>query len=129
MAKLWLSWLLAFAVVAMVAMPERANAFSASFSWSGIRACERISPAFRLDGVPAGTKRLRFEMHDLDVPTFRHGGSTVGYAGDAIKRGAVQYIGPCPPGGQHHRYRWTIEALDAGGKVLGTARATQTFPP
>jgi phosphatidylethanolamine-binding protein (PEBP) family uncharacterized protein len=122
-------WILAAVGLIMAAMPGHASAFTASFSWAGIPACEKISPAFQLDGVPAGTKRLRFNMTDLDVPTFRHGGSTVVYDGAAVKQGAIKYIGPCPPGGQRHRYRWTIEALDASGKVLGTATATAIFPP
>jgi phosphatidylethanolamine-binding protein (PEBP) family uncharacterized protein len=113
----------------MAAAPSRADAFTARFSWAGIAACEKVSPGFDLAGVPAGTKHLRFEMRDLDVPTFRHGGSTIGYHGDAVKQGAIRYIGPCPPRGEKHRYRWTIEALNAQGKVLGTATATATFPP
>ena len=122
---LWFASALSLAL----ATPGSAQAFSAKFSWDGIAACERISPAFELAAVPPGTKRLRFEMHDLNVPGFHHGGSTVGYDGGTVKQGAIKYIGPCPPGGQRHRYRWTIEALDASGKVLETATATQTFPP
>jgi phosphatidylethanolamine-binding protein (PEBP) family uncharacterized protein len=129
MARTSLPYLLAVVGLGLAAMTCRAEAFTASFSWAGIPACERISPAFALGGVPGGTKRLRFEMHDLDVPTFHHGGSTVAYAGETVKQGAIRYIGPCPPDGEHHRYRWTIEALDAGGKVLGTTTATKTFPP
>jgi phosphatidylethanolamine-binding protein (PEBP) family uncharacterized protein len=121
--------LAAMAALTMLVMPARASAFTARFSWAGIAACEKISPAFALSAVPAGTKRLRFNMTDLDVPTFHHGGSTIAYAGDAVKQGAISYIGPCPPGGQRHRYRWTIDAVDAAGKVLGTATVTQTFPP
>jgi len=119
----------AAAGLAMAAAPSRADAFTARFSWAGIAACEKVSPAFELAGVPAGTKHLRFEMRDLDVPSFRHGGSTVAYQGDAVKQGAIRYIGPCPPRGERHRYRWTIEALDTAGKVVGTVRATATFPP
>ena len=115
--------------LAMAAAPATASAFSARFSWAGIAACQKISPAFELAGVLAGSKRLRFEMKDLDVPGFHHGGSTIAYAGDTVKQGAIRYIGPCPPGGERHRYRWTIEALDASGKVLGTATAEATFPP
>jgi phosphatidylethanolamine-binding protein (PEBP) family uncharacterized protein len=122
-------WILAAIALSMLAMPAGAAAFTAHFSWADIPACEKISPAFQLSGVPAGTKKLRFEMHDLNVPGFHHGGSTVAYAGDAVKQGAIHYIGPCPPDGERHRYRWMIEALDASGKVLGTASATQTFPP
>jgi phosphatidylethanolamine-binding protein (PEBP) family uncharacterized protein len=115
--------------LAMVAAPGQAKAFSARFSWAGIPACEKISPAFELAGVPPGTKQLRFSMKDLDVPTFHHGGSTISYHSGTVKKGAIRYIGPCPPSGERHRYRWTIEALDAGGKVLGTATATAPFPP
>jgi phosphatidylethanolamine-binding protein (PEBP) family uncharacterized protein len=129
MAKTSQFWLAALIGLSMLAVPGSAEAFTASFSWAGIRACEKISPAFELQGVPPGTKRLRFEMKDLDVPGFHHGGSTIAYTGNAVKRGAVQYIGPCPPGGEHHHYRWTIEALDGAGKRLGTASATATFPP
>ncbi len=115
--------------LAMGAAPARADAFSARFSWAGIPACEKISPAFELAGVPAGAKRLRFEMKDLDVPGFHHGGSTIAYEGDKVRQGAIRYIGPCPPDGERHRYRWTIEALDALGKVLGSATAEAMFPP
>jgi phosphatidylethanolamine-binding protein (PEBP) family uncharacterized protein len=95
----------------------------------GVPTCERISPEFHLSGLPAGTKRLRFDMRDLNVPGFRHGGSTVAYEGDAVRRGAIDYIGPCPPRGERHRCRWTVQALDPRGKVLGTASATEMFPP
>jgi phosphatidylethanolamine-binding protein (PEBP) family uncharacterized protein len=122
-------WFAAALGLAMAAAPSRADAFTARFSWAGIAACERVSPAFELAGVPAGTKKLRFEMRDLDVPGFHHGGSTVTYQGDAVKQGAIRYIGPCPPRGERHRYRWTIEAVNAAGKVVGTATATATFPP
>ena len=116
-------------LAACACAPGAALGFSAKFSWSGIKACEKVSPAFSLSDVPAGTKRLRFEMKDLDVPSFHHGGATIAYQGQAVKAGAIRYIGPCPPRGKHHRYRWTVEALDADGKPLGTATATATFPP
>jgi phosphatidylethanolamine-binding protein (PEBP) family uncharacterized protein len=119
----------ALLTLAVAASPARADAFTVRFSWAGIPACERISPAFELAGVPAGAKRLRFEVKDLDVPDFRHGGSTIAYEGNKVRQGAIRYIGPCPPDGQRHRYRWTVEALDALGKVLGTANAEATFPP
>jgi hypothetical protein len=102
---------------------------SLGFSWAGIPACASISPAFELGGVPAGTKRLSFLMTDLDVPTFHHGGSTVAYQNNVVSRGAVRYTGPCPPRGQHHNYRWTVQALDAAGNVLGTGSAEAMFPP
>ncbi len=122
------SFAAALAALAFTA-PAEAASFSARFSWAGIKTCQKVSPAFELAGVPTAATRLRFEMKDLDVPGFHHGGSTIIYTGDKVKQGAIRYIGPCPPGGEHHRYRWTIEALDASGKVLGTTSAEATFPP
>ncbi len=105
-----------------------AAAFSAHFSWKGIPACSTVSPAFSIAGAPPGTAALAFVLHDRDAPDFQHGGSTVPYTGQGIvSRGAIAYVGPCPPAGATHRYVWTIQALDAQGKALGTARATGDF--
>ena len=68
-------------------------------------------------------------MTDLNMPTFHHGGSTVAYTGNVVNRGAVTYTGPCPPQGERHTYRWTVQALDPGGKVLGKGSAEAMFPP
>jgi phosphatidylethanolamine-binding protein (PEBP) family uncharacterized protein len=129
MTRTSLPWLSAIVVIGIVAIPVRAEAFTLKFSWAGIPACQAASPAFELSDVPPGTKRLRFNMTDLDVPSFKHGGSTIAYETNAVKRGAITYVGPCPPDGQHHQYRWTVDALDPLGKVLGTATASGTFPP
>jgi len=101
---------------------------SLHFSWAAIPACSSISPAFELGGVPAETTRLNFTMTDLNMPTFHHGGSTVAYSGNLVSRGAVSYTGPCPPPGERHNYRWTVQALDASGNVLGTGTAIEMFP-
>jgi phosphatidylethanolamine-binding protein (PEBP) family uncharacterized protein len=113
--------------VATTLMSEPASAFSASFSWAGITACGSTSPAFRISAAPAGTKQLRFKMVDLNVPDYAHGGSTVAYNGGAVAQGTVSFIGPCPPPGTKHTYRWTVEALDGSSKVLGTATASGVF--
>ena len=106
-----------------------AHAFSAAFSWAGISPCGSTSPAFTISGAPKETAGLRFEMRDYNAVDFRHGGSVVPYNGKGqVARGAISYIGPCPPGGQAHRYVWTIEALDSSGKILGTAKAEGKFP-
>jgi len=102
---------------------------SLHFSWAGIPACGSTSPAFELDSVPADTRQLRFTMTDLNMPSFDHGGSTVTYTGNVVERGAVTYTGPCPPSGEHHNYRWTVQALDVAGNVLGTGNADALFPP
>jgi phosphatidylethanolamine-binding protein (PEBP) family uncharacterized protein len=117
------------AAIAVLAHATGASAMSLSFSWSGIPACGTRPPAFTLADVPDGAARLAFTMTDLNVPTFRHGGGTVAYqGGDTVAAGAFAYKGPCPPGGQH-TYRWTVQALDAAGKVLATAVAAEKFPP
>jgi hypothetical protein len=120
-----------FSVLAVVfGFQTRADAFSASFTWVGIPACRTVSPVFTLREVPPGTKQLRFVMHDEQAPSFHHGGSAVAYRGsDAVPKGAIRYIGPCPPRGERHQYQWTIQAINASGKVLAEARATASFPP
>ncbi len=105
------------------------SSLSVRFSWAGIPACASTSPAFELDNVPDDTRQLRFMMTDLNIPSFNHGGSTVTYTGNVVERGAVTYTGPCPPTGEHHNYRWTVQALDIAGNVLGTANAEAAFPP
>jgi phosphatidylethanolamine-binding protein (PEBP) family uncharacterized protein len=102
--------------------------FSVRFSWVGIPACKTISPAFELGGVPASTKSLSFMMTDLNMPSFHHGGSTVPFSGNLVRQGAITYTGPCPPRAEHHTYRWTVQALDGAGKVLGKTTADASFP-
>ncbi len=105
-------------------------AFSVDFTWQGTASCfDPKSPPFSLGGVPAGTKRLRFAMQDLDAPGFRHGGGTVAFTGQTeVGRGAFSYQGPCPPSGQH-TYQWTVEAQDEAGRILATATIAKKFPP
>lgn len=98
------------------------------FAWTSADRGATRSPAFTVTNVPAGTATLEFEMVDLDVPTYNHGGGTVAYAGSPeIPAGAFSYRGPNPPSGSH-RYRWTVEALDASGTTLARGTATQSFP-
>ena len=108
---------------------EDRPSLSLRFSWAGIPTCKSVSPAFELGGVPAGTKSLSFMMTDLNMPSFHHGGSTIPFSGNLVRQGAITYTGPCPPKGERHNYRWTVQALDAAGKVLDKATAEATFPP
>jgi phosphatidylethanolamine-binding protein (PEBP) family uncharacterized protein len=109
----------------LVGAAQQAFAMSASFTWcSG-------SPEFQLRDVPRGTAKLDLRMTDLMAPSFQHGGGVVAYTGQAgIPCGAINggYVGPSPPKGQVHTYRWTIQALDASGKVLGRTAAERKFP-
>ncbi|MBN9275364.1 MAG: hypothetical protein J0J15_35015, partial [Mesorhizobium sp.] len=47
----------------------------------------------------------------------------------ALPYGAFHYKGPCPPDPtKPHTYRLTMQALDANGAVLATAKAQRRFP-
>lgn len=103
-----------------------AFALSASFNW-----CSSGSPSFSLGGVPKGTAKIRFDMVDLNVPSYRHGGGSVDYSGQkSVPCGALGwgYSGPNPPAGQVHIYEFTVQAIGADGKTLGTAKARRKFP-
>jgi phosphatidylethanolamine-binding protein (PEBP) family uncharacterized protein len=121
--------LLALAAVAVLISTLGASAFSARFSWLGIKGCGKISPAFTIYDAPKGTGRLRFMMSDKDAtPGFQHGGSAVPYdGGGLVPQGAIDYLGPCPPFGAIHRYVWTVEALDNNGEILATTAAEAPF--
>ncbi len=70
-------------------------------------------------------------MKDIDGDRrYYHGGGSVDYAGSGdILAGAFGYSGPCPPLGEVHRYRWTVEALNADDDTLAKGTATESFPP
>jgi phosphatidylethanolamine-binding protein (PEBP) family uncharacterized protein len=117
-------------VIAADFTPDAVAAMTLGFSWAGVSRCTTSPPAFVLTDVPAGTRRLAFNMVDLDLRSFRHGGGTMPYRGDnEVAAGSFSYRGPCPPPGQQHNYRWTVRALDVGGRTLATASATELFPP
>lgn len=114
-------------VAALAAQP--AFAFSIAVDWAGTAACfDPQSPVIRLADVPKGTASIAFRMIDLNAPAYPHGGGTVAYKGQAaLAKGAFAYKGPCPP--EPHRYQWTAQARDAGGRVLARAQTTLRFPP
>jgi hypothetical protein len=86
------------AAMFILASMHDASAFSANFSWAGIRPCGRKSPAFTIHDAPKETESLHFIMSDKDAPHFQHRGSTVPYNGDGrVPEGAIDYIGRCPP--------------------------------
>jgi len=117
-------------IIAVDVARSMANAMSLSFSWTDVARCSSTPPAFTLSDVPAGTRQLAFNMVDLNLPSYPHGGGTVSYqGGNQIAAGSFSYRGPCPPAGQRHNYRWTVRALDAQGKTLATASAASRFPP
>jgi phosphatidylethanolamine-binding protein (PEBP) family uncharacterized protein len=102
---------------------------SVSFDWGPTAKCfDKKSPPISLSGVPAGTTKLDIQMTDRNKMDFRHGGGKVAYDGkSALPYGAFRYTGPCPPPPQKHKYRFTVKALDAKGKILATAQAEKMF--
>ncbi len=105
-------------------------ALSVDWTWEKKHGCSSKPPAFNIGGIPAGTKTLKFEMTDLNVPSYDHGGGTVTYSGSGnIPEGAFSYKGPCPPIGAHD-YRFVVTAINAAGDTaLGRGQATQAYPP
>jgi Raf kinase inhibitor-like YbhB/YbcL family protein len=97
---------------------------------------EDVSPALAWEGVPEGTVELALVVEDPDAPggTFTHwlaygidpaetalpegvpeGGMVAGppsLSQGTNDFGAVGYGGPCPPGGETHRYVFRLLALD-----------------
>jgi Raf kinase inhibitor-like YbhB/YbcL family protein len=94
------------------------------------------SPTLRWKGVPEGTSQLALVLEDpdapggtfthwllygldpaaTDVPAVRHEGWT-NYAWLDVQEGEndlgnLGYGGPCPPGGEEHRYVFRLLALD-----------------
>ena len=116
----------------LVPASSPAASLGVRFTWAGTASCSSVPPAFTISGVPAGTRTLVFALVDLDKPDYVHGGGQVMYSGSgAIPAGAFggSYRGPCPPPGTVHTYRWTVEAMDPGSKVLAKGAATGRFPP
>ncbi len=114
---------------------QTAQAFTAKAQFGEGTGCSSVAPAFALAKVPPKTAKLVFKMVDLDMPSFPHGGGESVFAGktslaqgEAFKAGMfASYQGPCPPRGTKHRYEWTVNAVDADGKVLATAKSVVPF--
>ncbi len=118
----------ACALIAAIGLPITASAMGLSLAWGPTKKCfDPKSPPMTVSAAPTGTKKLRFNMTDLDAPDYPHGGGTVVYTGNGkLPYGAFRYRGPCPP--SPHIYRMTVEALDGSGKVLAMAAAKRRFP-
>lgn len=88
---------------------------------------EDISPALTWANVPVDTVELAVTVTDLDAPDFVHwivwgiapgvNGLVEGSVPDGASlwpngSGTVDYVGPCPPDGEEHRYLFTVHALN-----------------
>ena len=123
-----------FCILSAGLMTVPAAAFDFSFQWGNIPKCTtgrpgRVpNPVFKLSKVPKGTATIRFDMKDLAVPRYPHGGGKASYSGkNTIQPGAFKYNSPCPPGGRH-TYEWTAVAKDKAGKTLASAKARRKYP-
>ncbi len=111
-----------------VALASPAYSMSMSFDRGPNKKCfDSKSPPITVQGVPGGTKKLKFKMIDLNATSYPHGGGTVAWNGNGnIPYGAFRYKGPCPP--SPHTYEISVQALGDGNKVLATAKARRRFP-
>ena len=122
------------------------NVFSSEFNfifdWSDLKNCTSgnpntvSNPIFYLNNIPKGTKEIIFQLKDLDVPSYNHGGGKVslknlkivmpedpkfGKFFFKIEPGSFKYKSPCPPDGQH-TYSWIASANKA------KANSNQKYP-
>lgn len=122
MRKFWVPLCLFWASVS--AAFASAPVMTLDFTWIGTTLCapRPSSPEFQVGNVPVGTTRLRFalvgpsgrELGGADVPLPVRG---------AVPKGAVFYRSPCVGG----VYTWTVEAIDAEGKLLASASLGRPF--
>jgi len=123
--------------VCVVALAGAATAqeFSISFDWSGLKLCTTGSPKtvsnpqFKITGLPAGTTYIQFQLKDLDVPGYFHGGGGVNMSADGtVPANSFNYRSPCPPK-RIHLYEWTaIAKTGKNGQSLGKAKARRPYP-
>jgi hypothetical protein len=84
-----------------------------------------VSPAITVANPPPATAKYAVSMRNVDVLLPSPWETTVNADGAVIPAGAgASYRGPCPGEFQRHRYRFTVTALDAGGRPLGEAQTT-----
>ncbi len=115
--------------------PERetvpnAAAIAVAFQWTAADRCSPRSPAITIGNLPPGTSRVAVRLTDLNMPTFSQSGDVFVPPTGRIAPGTLpNYAGPCPPAGERHSFRFTVDAVDASNRVIGTGQATQMFPP
>lgn len=127
---------LLLALLASGCAPERERAaadaapMGVDFQWSAADRCSPRSPALTLQGVPPGAARIMVRLTDLNMPTFSQGSDVFVPPGGRIAPGTLpNYAGPCPPAGERHSFRFTVDALDGSGRIIATGQATRMFPP
>lgn len=101
---------------------------------------ENLSPALTWSNVPHDAVELAVTVTDLDAPDFVHWivfgipVATTGLVEGAPPDGASQwpnggggsdYVGPCPPAGEEHRYQFTVHALNQQLEAADDMSATE----
>ena len=110
--------------------PRGAPELGVEFTWTGVAPCTDVSPGIIVRDVPAGTRRFRVELVDVDSVMSRHGGGEVAAGpGGEIPAGALKsYRGPCPSQ-KPVEYEMRVWALDGAGRVLAEGKERQIFTP
>lgn len=106
---------------------QNAAKLGVSYQWTKEDQCSKVSPEISVAGIPPGTKQLKASLHDLDVPSWDHGGGMVAYSGQSvIGEGELKYgyNGPCPPSGTH-TYQFKVKAIDDEGTIIGLGDSKQ----
>ena len=123
------------AAMALVVTPALADFRLTVTTWGDIPLCTSgrpntvPNPPLVLRDIPEGTTRIDFELVDLNVPGFDHGGGRINIASNAdgtIPAGTFRYRSPCPPGAVH-TYEWRATAR-AGRTVLARASSRLDYP-
>ena len=128
-----MSAVIATAFLMVCTQSVEAGKFSVSFKWGKIPYCNDgfpgsvSNPIFTLSNVPTGTKKIEFEMEDLDYSSVQGGGAVAYTEQKVIEPGAFKYESPCPPG-RARTYEWTALAIDASGNIIGKASARKKYP-
>lgn len=89
---------------------------------------DNVSPPLTWSGVPSRARALAVVVDDPEAPTgtftqwvlvglgprrtgLAEGERPAGSITGVASSGAAEYVGPCPPDGQRHHYRFTVYAL------------------
>lgn len=112
---------------------ENYKEFSVKTAWDGVKHCTGgkhnyyPSPVFEINGIPAGTKLLEFNLNHVDAGYF-HTRATIEYkGGNVIEANQFKYLGPCPQ--SSGLYEWKVRALnEAKDLELGSGKTLLSFP-
>ncbi|MFA6027664.1 MAG: YbhB/YbcL family Raf kinase inhibitor-like protein [Patescibacteria group bacterium] len=100
-----------------------------------------VNPELNWISAPAGTQSFVIIVRDIDASNFMHWGvKNISSSASSVSQNSVpsggtelpndfsltQYSGPCPPGGENHRYQWEIYALNTATVTASTISELET---